>query len=185
MSDKKPPNDWEAIRADFETGSMSLRELARWYSISDTAIRKKIKTEGWQKKGSQREPVQIAEALPPIRTVLTPENADPKAIVGRGRNLVLRLLDELDAVTTHAGVLEEMICDETEQDESDRRRKAMLKAVELPARANTIKALATAFKTLSEATASAGKKAQAQEEAQSAGEGTGWGDDLGGPAVFN
>ena len=30
-----------------------------------------------------------------------------------------------------------------------------------------------------------GKKEQAQEAAQTAGEGTGWGDDLGGPAVFN
>ncbi len=55
----------------------------------------------------------------------------------------------------------------------------MLKAISLPSRANTVKALALAYKTLADAGAPLGKKEAAAGAAETAGEGTGWGDDLG------
>ena len=88
---------------------------------------------------------------------------DPEQIVGRGHNLIFRLLDELDASTTHIGRLEEMI---EAHEEDPRRQAAMLKAVSLSSRAGVVKALATAFKTWNEAKAPEGVKARRQADAE-------------------
>ena len=88
---------------------------------------------------------------------------DPDQIVGKGHNLIFRLLDELDAATTHHGELAGLI--EAHEDDP-RRRAAMMKAIELPGRANVVKALATAFKTWNESKAPEGKKAQRQAAAE-------------------
>lgn len=80
--------------------------------------------------------------------MLTAENADPAVIAARGRNLVVRLLDELDATSANLGEMQAAIVAETGNDETSRRRDAMLKAVGLKARADTLKALALAAKTL-------------------------------------
>lgn len=40
--------DWSAIERDYRSGDTSIRSLAERYGISDTAIRKKAKSEGWQ-----------------------------------------------------------------------------------------------------------------------------------------
>ena len=182
MADAKPPIDWPAIEADYRAGTMPIREMARWYSISESTIRTRAKVGKWVRTSAQASahPARVAEARPQtLRTPLTLVTTDPKAIVGRGRNLVLRLLDELDTVTTCPGELEEMIERETAADENPRRREAMMKAISLPSRANTVKALALAYKTLADAGAPLGKKEAAAGAAETAGEGTGWGDDLG------
>ncbi|WCT75025.1 hypothetical protein PQ455_07360 [Sphingomonas naphthae] len=75
------------------------------------------------------------------------------------------MLDELDVVTSRRGELEDMIEAATENDDEDDRRIAMERAVSLPSRANTVKTLALALKTLNEASAPQGKKAQAQDRA--------------------
>ena len=183
MADAKPPIDWGAIEADYRAGTMPIREMARWYSIAESTIRTRAKVAKWERASAQAsaQPAQTPRsAAEPVRTPLSVDTTDPKAIVGRGRNLVLRLLDELDTLTTRPGELEEMIEVDTAADESPRRREAMMKAISLPVRANTIKALALAYKTLADAGAPLGKKESADAAAQSAGEGTGWGDDLAG-----
>jgi hypothetical protein len=43
--DAKP--NWTAIRTDFEAGTVSTREIARREGVSDTAIHKRAKSEGW------------------------------------------------------------------------------------------------------------------------------------------
>ncbi len=182
MPSDKAAVDWAAIEADFRGGAMGLREMARWYSIPESTLRKRAKQGAWVRTGAQLRTAAHAPSEQPQRgaaTPLTPATADPKAIVGRGRNLVLRLLDELDTVTTCPGELEEMILRETAADENPRRREAMMKAISLPSRANTVKALALAYKTLADAGAPLGKKEAAAGAAETAGEGTGWGDDLG------
>ncbi|MBI1621491.1 hypothetical protein IOD40_12560 [Aquamicrobium sp. cd-1] len=76
------------------------------------------------------------------------------------------MMDELEAVTANVGELEEMIWTE----ESDpRRRQALLKALSLAERAKTLKDLSTSMKTLNEASAPEGKKAQKQAAAESVG----------------
>lgn len=172
MSDKKNPIDWPSIRADWNKSEWSIRRIAEWYQVSDGAIRKRAKAEGW--------PDRAATAHKPVRTAPEPKRetvvmagvdaTDPSQIVGRGHNLIFRLLDELDAATTHQGELADLI--EAHEDDP-RRRAAMMRAIELPGRANVIKALATAFKTWNEAKAPEGKKAQRDSVAKAAAAGGG------------
>lgn len=160
MSKKDKPIDWASIERDYKAGSMSNREIARWHGLSETAIRKKAKAEGWERKEPpkhvKREPVvpAVVEVRPPLK---------PEELTDRGRVLAGRLMDELDAVTAHLGELEDMIFSE----ESDpRRRQALMRALSLGERAMTLKNLATVLKTLGEAGAPAGKKAERQAAAE-------------------
>lgn len=41
--------DWESIEKDYRAGVLSIREVGKLHSVSDTAIRKKAKVEGWQR----------------------------------------------------------------------------------------------------------------------------------------
>ncbi|WP_020187804.1 hypothetical protein [Methylopila sp. 73B] len=174
MIDEKAPIDWEAIKRDYGSGSMSIRELSRWYSISDTAIRKRAKKEAWlqpePQASSHREPANPAPRTPVEFTRATPETTSADAIIGRGRNLTLRMLDELDATTMRLGELETMIDMATDEGDGGRQRETLMQAVSLKQRSEVLKALATAAKTLSEsgAAAPAGKKAERQAAAERA-----------------
>lgn len=42
------PEQWEMARAEYEIRGSSLREVARKFGVSDTAVRKKAVMEGWQ-----------------------------------------------------------------------------------------------------------------------------------------
>jgi hypothetical protein len=157
------PIDWAGIEKDYRAGVMSIREIAKWYGVSHTAINKKAKAEGWtreaQPKHFDRKPVLIGEIVS-VRVDATPEQ-----LTGRARGMAARLLDELDTVTANIGQLEEMI----ETEESDpRRRGALMKAVSLGERAKTLKDISLTMKTLNETGAPEGKKAARQESANKA-----------------
>lgn len=161
--------DWKGIETDFRAGVMTIREIARWYQISDTAIHKKAKAEGWERKPKQQTPFEEAKAqraAPLQGDIIPPASVKPEALTDRARTLTGRMLDELETVTSHVGELEEMIC----QEEGDpRRRQALLRALALSERAKTLKDIATTMKTLNEAAAPAGgKKEEAQRNAETA-----------------
>ncbi|MBN8292830.1 hypothetical protein JI664_12720 [Rhodobacter sp. NTK016B] len=165
MTEKKTPIDWKAIRNDWEKSDWSIKRIAEWYQVSDTAIRKRAKAENWPsrpKSATAKVRANRAAGSEPVKMAGV-DATDPDQIVGRGHNLIFRLLDELDAATTHQGELADLI----EANEEDPRRKAaMLKAIDLPGRANVVKALATAFKTWNENKAPDGKKAKRQAAAE-------------------
>lgn len=157
MSKSDKPIDWSGIERDYAAGRMSVREMARWYGLSEAAIRKKAKQSGWVRSANpghiERE--QIAR--------LTEPATEPVELADKARTLAGRMLDELDAVTSMHGELEDMICTE----ESDpRRRQALLKAISLGERAKTLKDLSATMKTVNEASAPDGKKAQRQANAE-------------------
>jgi hypothetical protein len=158
--------DWAGVERDYRAGVMGVREIARWYGISDTAIHKKAKLEGWERKPKPSSPFVEAKTQRTVQAeILPPPSIKPEALSDRARGIAGRMLDELESVTSHLGEFEELICNE----EGDpRRRQALLKAISLPERASTLKNLATAMKTLNEAAAPAGGK---KEEAQRAAEG--------------
>jgi hypothetical protein len=70
---------------------------------------------------------------------------DHKATISTGRSLTMRLLSELDAVTSNVGELKQEIAAGKKDDA--KRRNAMLKAVGLSNRAATMRDLATAART--------------------------------------
>lgn len=157
--------DWDGVKRDYQAGVMGVREIARWYAISDTAVHKKAKQEGWERKPKPESPFVQAKAQRPVQAeILPPPSIKPEALSDRARGIAGRMLDELESVTSHLGEFEELICN----DEGDpRRRQALLKAISLPERASTLKNLATAMKTLNEAAAPAGgKKDEMQRRAE-------------------
>jgi hypothetical protein len=175
MTDEKKPVDWAEIEREYRSSSMSVREIARWYGISETAIRKRAAKDGWarpeaaagsQGDGREPEPPKIY-----VGTVLTPENTTPEAIVGRGRNLVMRLMDELDATTTREGELDAMIVSATDTGDAAQQREALTQAVSLKQRSDVLKALATAAKTFSESGAAAGVKVERQRRGEAVAKG--------------
>ncbi|GLK78028.1 hypothetical protein GCM10008171_32820 [Methylopila jiangsuensis] len=164
-SKRDKPIDWQGIERDFIAGVMSVREMARWYGVDEKAIRKKAQQSGWIRK--QAAPHLRADRARPIEPseIIPPASENPEALADRGRTIATRLMDELESVTAHIGEIEDMICAE----ESDpRRRQALLKAVSLGERTQTLKNLSAAVKTLNETAAPAGKKAQRQASAERA-----------------
>jgi predicted transcriptional regulator len=161
MTKRDKPIPWSLIEADYAKSAMSVREIARWYGITETAIRKKAKAAGWVRLEVARIVARMpAKASDPVPVVEVDAGVEPGELADRARSLTGRMMAELDAVTAHAGELEEMIAAE----ESDpRRRQALLKALSLSERAMTLKNLSTTLKTLNEAAAPNGKKAQRNE----------------------
>ncbi len=156
--------DWQGVEKDYCAGVMGVREIARWYGISDTAVHKKARAEGWVRPKQKKSLKASAPARP--EALVPSEPASPADLADRGRGLASRLMDELEAVTANVGELEEMIHSE----ESDpRRRQALLKALSLGERANALRTLSMSLKTLNETAMPEGKKAQRQSAAEKVG----------------
>lgn len=99
---------------------------------------------GGAREGAGRKKKPGGKIKPTARTTLI-------TAVRAAKGLTLRLLDELDAITTHHGELEDLIEIETASDEDyGRRRDAMLKAIGLPSRAAVLKQLLAATRAWSE-----------------------------------
>ena len=64
--DTKP--NWTAIRTDFEAGTVSTREIARREGVSDTAIHKRAKSEGWNTGLRKPENPSLQPSLQPAQT---------------------------------------------------------------------------------------------------------------------
>jgi hypothetical protein len=170
MTDEKRKGpDWEAIEREFRAGQQSARAIAAKHGITEGAIRKKAKAEGWQRtlagevrkavreklvradgtrEGTQQQRASDAEVIESAaetgKQVVQSHRRDIRA----GRDLVSRLFDELSATTSHIGTIEEEIEAATEDDKSGKRRAAMMRAVSLPSRASAMQALSGSLKNL-------------------------------------
>lgn len=177
MADAKQPIDWAEIERDYCSSPMPVREMARWYGISEAAIRKKAKASSWV-RANPPESAQPKAANPEpeieiVRTPLTSENISPEAIVSRGRNLVLRMMDELEAVTVREGEMDAMISVAVDTGDGGEAMKAIKQAVSLKTRSDVLKSLTLAAKTLAESGAPAGVKAQRQKAGEAVSKGGG------------
>lgn len=158
--------DWKAATRTGSSWEPSNVAIAARHGVTEGYIRKVAKKFNWQRGAAVTQPAPP----PPPREYLrrsSPDTGgmDDKALAD---NLLRRMLDELDTVTSHIGELEDLIETETHDDRDDRRRAAMLKAVSLPVRANTLKLLLMAQ---AEEGGKKGKKELLQEAAVVAGKG--------------
>jgi hypothetical protein len=167
MSDPKKAPDWAAIEKDYRAGTRKIREIARWFSISDTAIRKRAKAEGWTQEKKAKGSQQTASANLPVADAPKSDVSRVEDVIGRGRNVADRLLDELAAETLHKGEMEVIIqMNETNPD----RVQALKQALSLPTRAKTLQTITLALKTMGETVTEggSGKKAQRKNAAEAA-----------------
>ena len=164
--------DWNNIERAYKEGKLSNVKLAIAHGVTEGAIRKEAKLRGWKKGEVYVPPAAKLAPVPPetLRRVPdTPETVTNKAL---GKDLVRRMLDELDATTSHVGELEGLIEAETAGDRDGRRRAGMLKAISLATRANTLKQLIAAQTDAEKSdTGKVGKKEQQAAAAVQAGSG--------------
>lgn len=167
MNAKKTATDWPAIEAEYRAGKQSIRAIAEWFSISDTAIRKEAKKRGWVRSNQAASSQQTASANQPTISAPIGEVSKVEEVLGRGRNLAERMLDELGAETLHRGEMEVIIqLNETDPE----RAQALRQAVSLPSRAKTLQTIALALKTMGETVSEQpkGKKAAQKSAADAA-----------------
>ena len=161
--------DWEAIEAEYRSGTISNSELGRKYDVSEGAIRKRAKAQGWTKDLTEKVQTAVRDKL--VRAEVREANArtssrtDAEIIeaaaetavqvvqihrrdVRNGRTICAALFAELQDTSANRELIAECIESETQNDLSPTRRNQMMKAVSLPTRARAMLDLSAAMKNL-------------------------------------
>lgn len=168
---ERPTADWERIEAEYRAGVKSLREIAKEYGISDTAIRKKAKANEWVRDLSAKiaakadELVRTQEVRTQVRTESAISereviNANAQAIanvknahradITRQRNLVNSLMTELEAVTDNPELFATLgeLMESPDERGVDKIKDAYKRVISMSQRITGIKTLAEALRIL-------------------------------------
>lgn len=163
--------DWEAIEREYRAGQLSVSEIGRQHGVSHTAINKRAKKEAWPRDLAARVRQEVSSRL--VSDEVSEANAHEaidvaarrgvevvrshRRDIGRGRDVLARLIEELDMVTAHRAEIEDEIeaFVEIEAGDSDaakaraeKRRAAMHRAVSLSSRAGAMMSLSSAMKNV-------------------------------------
>ena len=175
--------DWIQIGDVYSTEPLSIRALAKRYGVSDTAIRKEAKKRGWTRPDANQAPRELRcepqRELPAHRAEIAAREvaATPvHVLTARGRNIILDLMTELEFLNRNHQTLVDMVEVYVNGEKDGSARAKLIRLLDHESRAKTSNYLATALAKLVDA--APGKKEQAQTDADSAGQGSGWGDDL-------
>jgi hypothetical protein len=168
---KKPAGDWEKAKALYRTGSLSNREIGRQCGMSDVAILKKAKKEGWTKDLAERVKKAVKEKL--VRAdaaAVSSANARTKPLTDEqvveaategpvqvvrahrkdltdGQQTLALLFGQLQDAAANREALEEQAIEEAGKGPgSGQRRASFLKALSLPTHAGVIRDLSNAMK---------------------------------------
>lgn len=172
--------DWERIEADYRVGVRTLREIAAEHALTEGAIRKRAKRDGWQKDLSAKVRAKAAE-LVRTESVRTEQSTQPepeyepkrtkpqteqavidieanvqariqiahRKDIGRGRNLTMMLLAELEAQTSQVPELAKLGELMAKPDKGiDKLNEVYHKIISLGSRTGTMKALAESMSKL-------------------------------------
>jgi transposase-like protein len=175
--------DWIQIGEAYCNETVSIRALAKRHDLSDTAIRKEAKKRGWIRPDANlppREPECKPEREPERNrseaTARAIASTPVKVLTARGRNIILALMDELEFLNGNHQTIADMVADYINGEKDVQARAKLLKVLDHESRSKTANYLATALAKLNDA--APGKKEQAEDDAKTAGQGSGWGDDL-------
>jgi hypothetical protein len=104
MARERKQIDWERVEIEYRAGKLSLREIAKASGCSEGAIRKRAKTDGWERDLSKRIEEEVRNKL--VRSEVrkaerVPEKEIIEAVATRSANIVLaerKDLEELRAL---------------------------------------------------------------------------------------
>lgn len=184
MDEAKKATDWERIEAQYRAGLLSVREIAAQHGVSHPAIVKRAKKEEWA-RDLQAKIKAKADELVTKATVTAAVTAETKAAerqaindnaqaiadirlghrtdIKKGRNLVAKLLAELEGITDQPDLIEDLqqalyqaelgddpddITKQSARGRAQRLRDALERVVGLQGRVGSIKGLAEALKNL-------------------------------------
>jgi hypothetical protein len=171
---KRESMNWTTAKLLFAEGRLSIGAIGRRCAIPENTLRRNAKAEGWERGrrpdfGEFGEPAEnpgFSEIGSLAESGKGGIPIDPAAIADRGRDLVVRMLGELEAITSLKGELRDIIINVTKDDGDGRRRTRLLRSIGLASRVGVLKNLAVAARTLSEGAAPAtGKKQEAKGKA--------------------
>lgn len=166
--EEKGAPDWERIEADYRAGIKSLREIVAPFNITEGALRKRAKRDGWERDlGAKIQ--QKADALVRKEAVRNEVRTDEKAIVeanaeaiyrvrmehrkatGRFQALVQSMAAEIEAQTDSPELFAELsalLNDGSGGKAADKLAEAYRRVLELPGRVDNMKKLVEAFEKL-------------------------------------
>lgn len=166
---QRAPVDWELIERHYRAGILSLREIAKECGVTEGAIRKRAKKDGWARdltgKIQQRaDDLVRKEAVRTPSTQLTP--ASEKEVVeanaelqyrirmahrqdiGRTRSLFAKLMDEVESQSDNLEIFEKLgeLLDESGTNErgtwvNDKLNEIYRKVISTPGRVDSAKKL--------------------------------------------
>jgi hypothetical protein len=161
--------DWAKVERQYRAGLLSVCEIARQNNTIESTIRMRAQREGWKRdltdemrQTTRNKLVEnlanvysgkdVADSIKSASDEEIIEQASRTQVqvvrshqgtLSAGHNLVMRMLGELDATTTHTGELVEMI----KSNIAPSRQAALQKIASLPGRAQIMRDLAIAAKT--------------------------------------
>ncbi|WP_404299802.1 hypothetical protein [Alicycliphilus denitrificans] len=168
--DKAPPN-WEVIERDFRMGVRAVTAIAQEHGITEGAIRKRAKRDGWVRdlnakvrakaddlvrKAEVRAQVREDQRLTENRQIEVEANIQKEIRLGeradirRARALCMKLLAELEQQTDQVPELGELgeILRRPDDKGQDKLNDIYQAVISLPERTKTMKALAEALRIL-------------------------------------
>lgn len=173
MPTEKPAKkiiDWEAIYKEYRANQLSNVQIGKKYSVSEGAIRKKAKEEGWKKDLAAEVRKQVREKL--VRETVREKGISDLEIIdtavktnieiirghrkslSEGLKISESLFNQLKTISDNREVLEELVITLTEGDPGKnekpdyKERAKLIKAISLPAHAGALRDLSSALKNL-------------------------------------
>ena len=149
---QKKVTDWELVEKHFRAGILSNVQIAAECGVSEGAIRKRAKRDGWTKDlkakiKARAEELVRKETVRTVRTSLTPAsekqtvevNAQAAAVVliaqkgsiRRGHELFKKLMEELEMTSNNRELFEQLgeLLDKSSEDDGGQVRQDKLKAI--------------------------------------------------------
>lgn len=165
----KPAPDWERIESDYRAGVLSLREIAGPYKVTEGAIRKRAKRDGWERdlgakiqakaeslvrKAEVRNAVRSDSALTDRQIIeanaerIAQVRGEHRGDIARVRNLGLTLLSELEGQTANLEDLERLgeLMAAPDDNGMDKLNDLYRKIISTPSRIDSAKKVAETLK---------------------------------------
>lgn len=158
--------DLKEVEKDFRLGTMTDTQLACKHGTSSARIGQLKKEYGWEK-----DPVPDREIIPdPIKEKYDPGDKTSDYLANYSIDLAERMLDELHQTTSYIGDFETYVKEAFGGDSDQKRFNALMKAISLSERANTLKTLSnilvqTRGVIIPKKSVGTGKKAEAESRA--------------------
>lgn len=168
---EKATPDWERIEADYRAGLLSVREIAAPQGITEGAVRKRAKRDGWSRdlagkiKSKSDDLVRKDVVRSTVRTeravadhliveanaqVIADVRISHRTDITRFRRLVLDLLAEIEAETGNNDLFEELgeLLRSEDDKGQDKRNDIYRKVISGASRIDSMKKLSETLKTL-------------------------------------
>ncbi len=160
----KPVTDWEAVEKIYRAGLLSIREIGKAHSVSEGAIRKKAKTQRWERDLSAKVEAKVRSEL--VRSeVRTSDPRTDNEIIEQAAATVVQVVRSHRSRITQGNALVELLTNQLldvagkreefenaievlcADDTNNNRRSMLNKAVSLEKHAQIAVNLAAATKT--------------------------------------